>query len=90
MSEIVDRLYYRVNNPSAWPEGFDEAGSELFREAASYIKAKEAEIASLRIALVRVTHLYEAEHDPEIIVRPNWLVNALKDDLSSHNPEKEE
>lgn len=35
--EMVERLRYRVNNPSAWPEGFDQRGSDLFADAASLI-----------------------------------------------------
>jgi hypothetical protein len=37
--QLADRLFYRVNNPSAWPHGFDEAASELFREAAAALRA---------------------------------------------------
>jgi hypothetical protein len=36
---LADRLFYRVNNPSAWPHGFDEEASELFREAAAALRA---------------------------------------------------
>jgi Lar family restriction alleviation protein len=39
LSKLADKLSYRVENPSAWPEGFDQAGSDLFREAATTIRA---------------------------------------------------
>ncbi|MBK1793405.1 hypothetical protein JHL21_02695 [Devosia sp. WQ 349] len=39
LSQLADKLSYRVENPSAWPEGFDQAGSDLFREAATTIRA---------------------------------------------------
>lgn len=38
---LVERLRYRVNNPSAWPEGFDQAGSDLFSEAAAILSDYE-------------------------------------------------
>ncbi|MBJ6986897.1 hypothetical protein [Devosia sp. MC521] len=39
LSQLADKLSYRVENPSAWPEGFDQGGSDLFREAATTIRA---------------------------------------------------
>lgn len=59
MSELVERLRYRVNNPSAWPEGFDEQASELFREAADRIEALEAKEAAGQCEPTR----YFIEHD---------------------------
>lgn len=41
MNELVERLQYRMGNPSAWPEGYDEEGSELMREAAARITELE-------------------------------------------------
>jgi len=53
MNELTQRLFYRVGNPSAWPEGFDESGSELFREAVSALEAQEDRIKALTTALDR-------------------------------------
>lgn len=32
-ADLIERLHYRVNNPSAWPEGFDQAASDLISDA---------------------------------------------------------
>lgn len=41
VASLVERLHYRVNNPSAWPEGFDQGGSDLFAEAVAALRALE-------------------------------------------------
>lgn len=47
MSDLIDRLRYRTGNPSAWPEGYDEAGSELMRSAVNALEARDKTIAEL-------------------------------------------
>lgn len=37
--DLINRLRYRVNNPSAWPVAFDQEGSDLFEEAANRLEA---------------------------------------------------
>lgn len=54
LASLVESINYRVNNPSAWPEGFDEESSELFRLAASQLAAVAAERDALREALTMI------------------------------------
>jgi len=71
MTELTERLRYRVNNLSAWPEGFDENGSELFREASAALDAKDERIAELEAALqpfsqVALWDIGADEHDNDL------------------------
>lgn len=47
---LIERLRYRVNNPSAWSE-FEQSGSDLCATAASTLASQAAEIERLREAL---------------------------------------
>lgn len=75
--ELVERMAYRVENPSAWPEGFDQDASDLFRGAVSLITTATQEVKVLREALHKLTALYESDCDPEVTHRPDWLRDAL-------------
>ena len=70
MSDLIDRLRYRVNNPSAWPEGFDEQGSELFREAAKSIEEQALVISELVEAIDKGAQV----NTPEMM---EWVADRL-------------
>jgi hypothetical protein len=69
--DLVNRLFYRVNNPSAWPEGFDQSGSNLFGEAANRIEAQEKLIQEVEGYLVRIAEMDEVDAalDPTHAIR---------------------
>ena len=51
VADLIARLTYRVNNPSAW-DSFDDGASELIREAAAHIaRCSPENIAALLDAL---------------------------------------
>lgn len=47
VAEVVEKLRYRVNNPSAW-DSYDEAASELIRKSATLLTAKAQEVERAR------------------------------------------
>ncbi len=47
-SDLVERLRYRVNNPSAW-EAFEQPGSDLCDEAATTIERLTADLEDERL-----------------------------------------
>ena len=47
--EVVRKLRYRVENPSAWPEGFDQSASDLMRDAADALSQAQSALAAMRV-----------------------------------------
>ncbi len=42
---LASRVFYPVNNPSAWPDGFNQNISDLLREAATVIQTLQRDLA---------------------------------------------
>ena len=57
-------------------EKAEASARDMWRRGESALRAENEK---LREALTRLVRVYEAEHDPDTISRPDWLDAALKE-----------
>lgn len=75
---LASRVFYPVNNPSAWPDGFNQNISDLLREAATALSA--ASPAPLEGVRVKDTDLIDIVSN---LARAAW---NLCDGTANENP----
>lgn len=64
LNELVERARYRVGNPSAWSEGFDDTISDEIRALLDALTSLIAERDGLREALTDIAAMTDPD-DPE-------------------------
>jgi len=73
-NSTIAEIYRVVSEGKGEPGSWN--GAEPVRQKFDALKAENEK---LREALTRLVRVYEAEHDPDTISRPDWLDAALKE-----------